>query len=374
MRIPIYIFVGDWGASGVVSWAYRVRDIYADDRKYEARIVCLSKRRPIQIKYDDHLTSLDELESIIPKNRPSISITNGVWEIVPPIVKLIDEGYPIYPLGFCRAFSDDEYFIPLKGLESIFPSIISVSKECTEELKRILPHRPERRIYTRPTGIIRPTKNPFEIPSKIAHFVYTGRFHRIQKRIQDFILLLKALDKTSIDYQFHFYGSGSDQGLLEEGIAKQVESGRAIIHGRLSPDKINEAYTNKHFFVQLSEYEGTSNSMLEAMSHGLIPLVTNTGSGVDGLLEEGVNGHMVEIGAPEKLASLSEALLENPKQMKKMSRRAYKTTRAFGMRRYKKDFSKALNQYLKKGFNADFPLTVDSIQQLDYCRPVIFKP
>ncbi len=373
MRFPIYIFVGDWGSSGVVSWAYKMRHIYANDKSFEVRIVCFSKELPKQIKFDDHVYKLENLERIIAKNTTSFVIPNGIWETIPVVLRMIKSGFPIKPIGFCRAFSDADYFDPLIELESFFPVIVSVSPECTDELSKRLIYRRDRELYTRPTGVLRPRKNPFKIPADRFHFVYTGRYHQQQKRILDFIPLVNSLDCSDIDYQFHFYGSGSDQSLLEEGLSEQIESGKVIVHQRLHPDEIHEAYEHKHFFVQLSEYEGTSNSMLEAMSYGLIPLVTDTGSGVNGIIKNGYNGFLFKIGFPESIAEVVRNLEGRPKSLMKISARAYRIAKNFDMKKYRRDFNKILKKYLRRKSMEIGSLRDFSHSPCEFVEPNIFK-
>ena len=56
-------------------------------------------------------------------------------------------------------------------------------------------------------------------------------------------------------------------------------------------DFLNE----QDIYLNFSEYEGTSLTMLEAMASGCVPVVTDV-SGVSDFIEDGVNGLVSDIG------------------------------------------------------------------------------
>src|SRR5690606_40887156 len=57
-------------------------------------------------------------------------------------------------------------------------------------------------------------------------------------------------------------------------------------------------------FIQCSDFEGTSNSMLESMAQGTIPVVTQTESGLAGIITPGANGFLVQVGDMEAMAEV----------------------------------------------------------------------
>ena len=55
-------------------------------------------------------------------------------------------------------------------------------------------------------------------------------------------------------------------------------------------------FGGKHIVLSVSEFEGTSISMLEAMGQGVTPVVTDIASGVRDVIVAGENGWLVPMG------------------------------------------------------------------------------
>ena len=55
---------------------------------------------------------------------------------------------------------------------------------------------------------------------------------------------------------------------------------------------MKDFWGNKHIYINLSDYEGNCMAMLEAMAHGVVPVVTDV-SGVRDVVVHGENGFIV---------------------------------------------------------------------------------
>lgn len=64
-------------------------------------------------------------------------------------------------------------------------------------------------------------------------------------------------------------------------------------------------------FVIVSEYEGMSNALIEAMCVGL-PCISTKVSGATDLIRDGENGSLVEVGDIEEIASKMSLIAGNP--------------------------------------------------------------
>lgn len=68
-------------------------------------------------------------------------------------------------------------------------------------------------------------------------------------------------------------------------------------------------------YLNLSDYEGTSFTMLEAMACGCVPIVTNV-SAADDFINYWENGFISDIGDIENIANSILYLISNRKQLK----------------------------------------------------------
>jgi glycosyltransferase involved in cell wall biosynthesis len=74
-------------------------------------------------------------------------------------------------------------------------------------------------------------------------------------------------------------------------------------------------------FVQSSDYEGTPNSVLEAMAMET-PIVATEAGGTAELVHDGEHGRIIPIGKVDRLISGMEAALANPTATRTMADRA----------------------------------------------------
>jgi len=83
---------------------------------------------------------------------------------------------------------------------------------------------------------------------------------------------------------------------------------RVLLPGR-TEHVIDELRKSKIFCLS-SDYEGLSNSMIEAICVGL-PVVSTKVSGTEELIRDGVNGLLVEIGEEKGMADALEKLMQD---------------------------------------------------------------
>ena len=154
--------------------------------------------------------------------------------------------------------------------------------------------------------------------------VYAGRLAEKQKRCSDLIPIVAMLQQRSIDFTLHIFGSGPSETKLREGLADAIKSGQVVFEGPVSTDELISRFAEMHVFLQTSEYEGLSISLLQAMSAMVVPVVTRT-SGSSEVVHEGLNGHLVPIGGIEELVNSIALLDENRERLGRMRNAARAT-------------------------------------------------
>lgn len=132
--------------------------------------------------------------------------------------------------------------------------------------------------------------------NKLPHAVVSlGRIANEQKRLD---LTLEAFGKFHAkhpDYVLKIYGNGPDEDLVREWIIEKQLSDCVQLMG-VSTNPIGDM-SKEGVFLITSDYEGISNSLLEAMACGL-PVVStdHTPGGARLLINDGENGLLVPVG------------------------------------------------------------------------------
>ena len=124
-----------------------------------------------------------------------------------------------------------------------------------------------------------------------------------QKKISD---LIKALAKLPSEWRLEVVGSGPDEDDLRR-LATRLGVGERIEWAGFVRDKeqLRERYRRCAVYVQPSAFEAMTLTVLEAMACGAAPVVTRLPTFTD-LIDDGENGLLVDIGAPDQLARAIE--------------------------------------------------------------------
>lgn len=127
-----------------------------------------------------------------------------------------------------------------------------------------------------------------------------------QKNLEMLLRAFAEFHKEHPDYSLEIYGDGSErESLVALASDLGIEACASINPSRLD---VHEVVRDAAMFVLPSNYEGLSNSMLEAMALGLPVICTDCPcGGARMVIEDGVNGYLVPVG--DKDALLAKMLL-----------------------------------------------------------------
>lgn len=143
---------------------------------------------------------------------------------------------------------------------------------------------------------------------KTVQIGYAARLVRQQKRADLLVDLIAYLESKKLDYVFNIAGEGECASALIEYVRANKLEKRVRLWGRQPKEKMPAFWKMQDIFVNISEYEGTSLSMLEAMSYACVPISTDV-SGAAEFIEEDVNGYICKVGDIGGVASCIEELI-----------------------------------------------------------------
>lgn len=119
-----------------------------------------------------------------------------------------------------------------------------------------------------------------------------------QKNHKLLIEAFKEVHDMFSQYSLIIYGEGSLRKELENMISELNLTDLVYLPGNIS--NIHEEVSKAEFFVLTSDYEGLSNSLLEAMMMGL-PCISTACAGSNEVIVSGQNGLLVPVGNRNKL-------------------------------------------------------------------------
>lgn len=136
---------------------------------------------------------------------------------------------------------------------------------------------------------------------------FGARLVKAQKRVDYIIPLIRRLEDRGINYRFYIAGDGEYFSIIQEYVVEHNLSDKIFLLGKVKPEKMSEFWKDKEIIISLSDSEGMGLSILEAMSCGVMPIVTDT-AGIREFVVDDYNGYVVDFGDVDEIASKIEQL------------------------------------------------------------------
>jgi glycosyltransferase involved in cell wall biosynthesis len=163
---------------------------------------------------------------------------------------------------------------------------------------------PEERIHPIPNGIDIPEDERRSMSNGVIRFLSMGRLDS-EKAVDQTIRAFAALPADT-PARLTILGEGPCRQELEALSRRLAEDGRIVFPGAVGD--VTPYLREADVYLSTSVSEGMSNALLEAMSHGVMPIVSRV-SGAEDLVEDGVSGFLFPPGDEAALeARLAETL------------------------------------------------------------------
>jgi colanic acid/amylovoran biosynthesis glycosyltransferase len=145
-----------------------------------------------------------------------------------------------------------------------------------------------------PYGVPIPSATSRESTHDELAILYAGRLVQPQKRILDLTkALLRCVDEIP-DCMATLIGDGQERESISNLLNSHSAGTRIRLTGRVIPSEVQGIMKEHDIFLLLSEFEGLPIALLEAMACGLVPIVHTMRSGIPELIQNEVNGLIVE--------------------------------------------------------------------------------
>ena len=152
--------------------------------------------------------------------------------------------------------------------------------------------------------------------------LYLGRIEK--NKGMDYLLeAMRELKAKGAQLTLHF--AGIEQGKNGYiGRFQELLGDRFVYEGVVAGDQKAALFRRCQVFVLPSLYEGLPISLLETMSHGLVPVVTDVGS-ITEYVDDGVNGLLIKTKDTASIITAVDRLLHDRATLQKMSAAARQT-------------------------------------------------
>ena len=174
--------------------------------------------------------------------------------------------------------------------------------------------------------------NPFQRPridiSKIEKeniILFVGRLNILQKRVDLLLEIWKKLHEQAPNWQFWVCGDGEDQYYMEQ-FCQENKLNRVTFFGKVNP---TEYYKKAKIFHMTSAFEGFGNVLIEAQSYGCVPVLFNSYSAAQDIINHNKDGILVTPFDINEYIEQTKKLIDDPEKLNKMKLNAYENVSRF---------------------------------------------
>lgn len=157
-------------------------------------------------------------------------------------------------------------------------------------------------------------RSRFDLPPESHILMYVGRLAR-QKRVLDLIWMLVLIQNLRQDVYLVLIGDGPERDLLERYCRELNVEKQVLFLGHRTD--AGELLSQADIFFLASDFEGMSNSLMEAMAHGL-PVICSDIPPNRELVEHERTGMLIPVGDRAAYARAALALIEHPETAQMM--------------------------------------------------------
>lgn len=162
--------------------------------------------------------------------------------------------------------------------------------------------------------------------SNITNFIYVGALMKRKYPIS----IVEALSRSYKDTPFEitYIGDGAEKQNIREAYKQLSCNGKLLFTGKIPRDEVINYLRESDVFAMISKDEIFGLVYLEAMALGCITIAARN-EGIDGIIEDGINGFLCEAGNIDELTSIINNIRSmTTEELDNVSRNA-KNTAAF---------------------------------------------
>lgn len=187
-------------------------------------------------------------------------------------------------------------------------------------------------------------KSPKRTPD-IPTIISVGRFVD-QKDYKTAIKAISLLKQNTRDFRYIIVGYGQLENKIRGWAAEYGVSDLTEL--KIDPSNIAELLDSADVYLSSSLFEGTSNSIMEAMNAALPVVATNVGDNAC-LIQNGFGGYIIRPKCPKDISDALLDLLQNPSLREKMGIYNLKRLKdCYSVEKFRESYLSLIDQTIKK--------------------------
>lgn len=146
--------------------------------------------------------------------------------------------------------------------------------------------------------------------------LYVGRFYE-PKNLVEWIDVAERVSSVVPDARFVMVGDGPLYARISSIVASRQLNSRVYLLGAVAYEQLRDIYAAADVFLLTSKYESYGRVIVEALLSG-VPVVSTRCVGPEDLIDDGLNGFLVDTGDIDGLASAVTAIILDDRKRNSM--------------------------------------------------------
>ncbi len=250
----------------------------------------------------------------------------------------LEEVSQLVPIISIAHTDSEQYYRELILSQAFTKKHVSVSRFIHQKCERFIPPEHKSRLKYIPYGVEVPDAF-VAVPRGPLRIIYCSRIDSYQKRSLDLIPIWEAFCARGGQAELVVIGNGIAFDKFQSAFEPHVKTGTVRLLGHISPGEAASEMAKGDVILNLSNFEGLPQTVLEGVSLGLTPLLSDIESGHREIIENIGEGKILHIG---DTAGFADTLLDCQIQLSNLRARR-KSVRERAFQHY--NFENCVNAY-----------------------------
>ncbi len=176
------------------------------------------------------------------------------------------------------------------------------------------------------------------------NILFVGRLDKYHKGLEYLVTIMKETSSQISEAKYFIVGDGPDRQWLVDEVKNVGLEEQVIFVGKTND--VDRYYCDATVLLQTSRFEGFGMTIVEAMSHG-VPIVSFHNYGPDEIIQDDVNGYLIEKFDTDKFSERVVALSNNESERKRISDACLERAQDFFVERKVIQFNEIVSNLLK---------------------------